>query len=198
MNTTSNGSKRPPPPARIGTGAFSLVEILVAITIIVVLIGILLPAIGMARGKVKQSHARQTVGELRLAFDLYRAEDPQKRYPTVRPDLGIHRDLVEDLDQRRMWSQGRRQIGGDGLLLDPWNQPFRYSQTRPAPTRGVEALRAWNWDMDAGHEAHWGQLVDPATGTLSSGPLPYPYLWSLGRRGTTDNADTWIFAEDGQ
>jgi prepilin-type N-terminal cleavage/methylation domain-containing protein len=175
----------------------TLIEILVVITLIVVLIGLLLPGIGLVRTKVDRASARQTLSGLQTAFDLYRSEDPRKRYPEVRLDLGIHRDLLEDLDDRRLWSRGGRPLDDEGLLLDPWHQPYRYSLSRPTPAANAQDLEAWNWDPAAGHESRWGSRRDPVTGTAVAGPLPFPYLWSIGRRGKDTDASTWLFKEDG-
>lgn len=174
-----------------------MIEILVVIAIIVILVGILLPTIGLARNSVRKTETRQLVSALRTAFDLYRAEDGQKRYPSVRADDGIHRDLLEQLDERGMWSGGARSLDAAGLLLDPWGQTYHYRLARPTPSAGADRLAAWNWDADAGRESRWGQRRDSGTGTTVEGPLPYPYLWSLGPQGTIDDAGTWIVSEDG-
>jgi type II secretory pathway pseudopilin PulG len=182
------------PAARHGA---TLVEILIVISVVIVLLGLLLPALALVRTRVKKAEARQTIGILGAAFDLYRAEEPRRRYPPLRGDRGIHRDLLTVLDDRRLWSRGERLLNADGLLLDPWMQPYRYDLTRPAPTRGGVHLEVWNWNADAGREARWGDRRDPASGTTQAGPLPFPYLWSIGRRGTDDDASTWILWEDG-
>lgn len=190
------------------TRGFSLIELIVVVSIIVILLGILMPVIMMVRTGVKKSQAQTTVNEFRLGLELYRAEDPKKRYPTVRDnasaggtDLGIHRDLIEYLDDHRMFSRGTRKLNNDKLLIDPFDRPYRYSLTRPSPAAGTEAMNAWNWDPDADpapREARWGTIIDEATGTISDGALPFPYIWSLGPQGLTDDAREWIMAEDGQ
>jgi type II secretory pathway pseudopilin PulG len=59
-----------------------MIELLVVITIITVLVGILIPAIGLVRDRARKTEARQTISELVLALDTYAKEDASKRFPT--------------------------------------------------------------------------------------------------------------------
>lgn len=63
-------------------GGFTMIELLVVITIIAVLAGILIPTIGLVRDRARKTEARQTVRELAMAFDTYAKEDAAKRFPT--------------------------------------------------------------------------------------------------------------------
>lgn len=181
--------------ASSGRRGLTLIEILVVITLIAVLIGILMPAISMVRNQAKVTYARQTLQELQTAFDVYRAEHPRKRYPEERADKGIHEDLLDDLDERRLWSRGDRLIK-DELLVDPWMQPYRYSLSRPNPSQNADELHDWNWDPEEGRVARWGARRGAGGGTVD-GALAFPYLWSIGRRGKDNDASTWIYPEDG-
>ena len=202
--TTRRVSERGRPVA----AGMSMIEIMIVMSIIVILVGILVPVLVMARTATNKTFARETVMELRTAFDLYRAEDPQKRYPEIRPgDLGIDADLIDLLETRAMWARGKRELDPTTrLLVDPWNEPYRYDLTHPltyaTPPLNPDDLHGWNWDPDATppRPRRWGEnvVLDPAAGTIGSGPLPFPYLWSIGRKGSMDDASTWIFAEDGQ
>ena len=175
----------------------TLIEILVATLVVLVLMGLLLPAVGVVRRTAQRSEARQTVSELVTVFTAYRQEDVRRRFPPVRADAGIHRDLLDLLDERDLWSRGSRRLDAGGLLLDPWERPYRYRLDRPTPVAGAAAMAGWNWDPEHGRERRWGPLKGPGTGPGTAGALPFPYLWSLGVHGHGDDATEWIFVEDG-
>ncbi len=72
--------------------AFTLVEILLAIAVILVLMALLLPVIGMIRNQSYRAGTAKMVSELTTAFDAYREEDPHHFYPTPNPahwDAGV-------------------------------------------------------------------------------------------------------------
>jgi type II secretory pathway pseudopilin PulG len=174
----------------------TLIEILVVLTIIMILAGLLLPGIAIVRDKANRHAASQTVQELQVALDLYRRDDVQRRYPVPLGDLSIGSGLLEDLDRRGLWSWGDRERDSQGRLLDPWGFTYAYSLVRPTPGFGTNRLLNWNWDVDAGREARWGERP-LANGGRSTGALPFAYIWSYGRNGRTNDATEWIFPEDG-
>jgi prepilin-type N-terminal cleavage/methylation domain-containing protein len=178
---------------------FTMIEVLIVVGIIAVLAGLLIPAVGLMRTKARVTETKQTLRELQTAFDLYRNEDRKRLYPTVAADLSIGTALMDHLEHQRMWARGFRKVDGQGRLLDPWQGWVRYSLVKPAPATGSPALAAWNWDAALGRERAYGSRLDPAhPGVHSTGPLPYAYLWSLGRTGRTDDAGDWLLGEDGR
>lgn len=176
--------------------AFTLIEVLVVIVVALTLVGLLLPAISIVRGSARDADARQTLSELGTAFELYRREDRTRRYPAERPDGAIDRVLLDEFEDRELWTRGPRRLDPDGRLLDPWAQPFRYRLTRPTPAEGTAGLERWNWDSEHDRERRWGPRRIGA-GLHEPGPLPFPYLWSLGRMENPLDATAWIFIEDG-
>ena len=180
-------------------GGFTLIEVLLVIGIIAVLAALLIPAVGLVRTRAKITETKQTLREVQTAFDLYRNEDRKHSYPTVAADLSIGTALMDHLEHQRMWARGFRKADEQGRLLDPWQGWYRYSLVKPAPATGSPALTAWNWDAALGRERAYGSRLDPANpGVPSAGPLPYAYLWSLGRTGRTDDAEDWLLCEDGR
>lgn len=180
-------------------GGFTLIEVLVVVGIILLLAGILIPAVGVLRTRARVAETRQTMRELQTAFDLYRNEDRKRHYPTVAADLSIGTALMDHLEHQRMWARGFRKADDQGRLLDPWQGWYRYSLVKPAPATSSPELAAWNWDAVLGHERAYGTRLDPANPAVQiQGPLPYAYLWSLGKNGRTDDAGDWLLCEDGR
>jgi general secretion pathway protein G len=180
-------------------GGFTLIEVLVVVGIILLLAGVLIPAVGLVQTRARVTETKQTLRELQTAFDLYRNEDARHSFPVVAADLSIGTALQDLLEDRRMWQRSQRKIDADGRLLDPWGGYYRYALARPAPATGSTELSAWNWDAVAGHERAWGARPDPADPLKRiTGALPFAYLWSLGKGGRPEDAERWILCEDGR
>lgn len=186
--------------------AFTLVEIIVVVAIIVVLVGVLVPAVALVRRSVHQRTASQVVEMLHQAIEAYRQDDAQRRFPTQpNADRSLSRVEVDDartavgtlelLESRGFQAAAEQPRDGDGRLLDPWGNPYRYwpGMLRSAVVAdGV--LPGWNWDAANSRPAAWGRRPDPATQTLADGGLLYAYVWSTGR--TPGAAETWIHPAD--
>lgn len=165
--------------------AFTLIELIVAILIIVILMGLLFPAIAMVRNSVNRGAATSVVAGLHMALDVYFQEDPRKRYPPV--DTGgtfqtrmviSGDDLALDLLRPKGLEWRLEQVDGTaGHLLDPWGRAYRY---------------ALDENMD-------GTIDRPAPQSDWNGKdrEPYAYVWSYGRPDKDDtlpaNAERWIY-----
>lgn len=183
--------------------AFTLIEVLVAIVIIMVLIGLLMPAISVVQRKAKERGTFQIISELTQAIEAYRSEDVRHRFPPVNGDQSISLRAIpgpgagtlELLDRTGMWSPSAAEKDDSSRLLDPFGSTFRYQLQRPQPLNNSDRLHNWNWDSANNRERAWGRRPD-ASGSVSNGALAFPYVWSLGLKGLDNNATTWIYLED--
>lgn len=177
------------PPAATG---MSLIELLVAMTIIAVLVAVLLPAIGIIRERVRSAQAGERVAEIHMALQHYAAEERRHRYPpqsgpadlalrldpddAVPGNLNLLRNSGYEIDL-----SGLQRSGGPPYpLCDPWQRPYQYQldddllapggAQRPQPPT---ACPAWN----------------------AAGARPWGYVWSLGPKGHADGSG-WIYVKD--
>lgn len=156
---------------RPGHGGFTLIELMVVILIIMVLIGLLFPAVAAVRNSANKAAAESMIKGLHLASEIYAGEDRQHRFPPVEADLMLRTRMTtgggaRNLDLLRNCGLEWRieQIApvgaGEPALVDPWGRGYRYSVdtadgtvTRPAP------------------QADWNvKNIEP-----------YAYAWSLGK-----------------
>src|SRR5690606_30387468 len=104
-------SFQPGPPRR--PGGFTLIEMLVVIVIIMILVGLTIPALGMVRHAVKRGKTKSIIEGLTGAIHLYAHEDGRRRYPPTEPDqslrtrgtsgVGTPRTLDLLADRGAMW-----------------------------------------------------------------------------------------------
>lgn len=174
---------------------------MVVVSIIAVLAGLLIPAVGILRKRARTTTTQSTIGALTVAMETYRQLDPLWRYP-------LHEALFTPPTPPPANILGTEPVvpgypeGAVGLLLDlkllaldrplnagritdGWNGPILYQLQRPVPAEGGARLVDWNWDMEAVRPRSWD--------AAHNRPAPYPYIYSLGNEGATTDASTWIY-----
>jgi prepilin-type N-terminal cleavage/methylation domain-containing protein len=186
--------------------AFTLVELLAVIAIILVLAGILVPTIGMMRERARRSEARQTARQLQMGLETYHEEDERKRYPAEDASHELTRAILDLLLDRRLFAFPASRLRDD-RLVDPWLRPYRYRLRRDAtwwPDRPLEpadgngnqpldgdavaGIRGWNWTWDESRAAAaWNPAVHlygtaRQMSAISGTEGGFPYVWSAGGR----------------
>jgi len=175
---------------------FTLIELLTVIVILLLLAGLLLPAISLVREQVRRNRAHSAVAQLHQALQAYAAEEHRHRYPPVGIDATLQWSPLEGDPASGvltlLHAQGIR-VDLSGLdrrgdppftLIDPWKRPYRYQPDndlmgvagaqRPLACDGVRPpLEAWN----------------------AAGGRPWGYVWSTGADGSSDGRG-WVYQRD--
>ena len=180
-------------PPTLSKSGFTLIELLVVIAIIGILIGLLFPAISMARKATARAQTRTTINGLYGAMEVYALEELRHRYPPVEADKSLKTRLgvggvAKTLDMLRLTGSEWRaeQIIGD-TIVDSWGRPINYE---------VDGQVGANVTID-----HVITKPAPRTEWNPKDQEPYPYVWSLGYpTGLGDandklpaNSAPWIF-----
>ncbi len=184
--------------------AFSLIEILVVVSIIALLVGIALPAVNGAMNRARRLQAMNTLVGVTTALRNYHGDC--QRFPLVTSG-GVDQTfeltggspllkvlLGENVDRsnpREMNYLGELQIGKQGAgglvgqegsygLMDPWGTPYRVTVDGDADGRVP--------NPDA-------QNQDPAIAALAPAQLLFSVIGSSAgpdkRFGTTDDVASW-------
>jgi general secretion pathway protein G len=114
----------PPPESR--DAGFTILEILVVVTIIGLLIGLVAPAALRQLGGARVSVAKQSIERLGTVLDLYNLD--MGSYPTTEQGLTA---LVKKPSAAANWNGPY--LKGDAVPLDPWNHPFIYRNPSERP-----------------------------------------------------------------
>ena len=72
------------------TRGFTIIELLVVISIIALLVGILLPAIGKARDNARINISKSNLRQMGIAHKMYAADWADRHITYVRDNLGLH------------------------------------------------------------------------------------------------------------
>ena len=80
--------------------AFTIIELLVVVSIIALLVGILLPAIGKARDQAKMSISQSNLRNLATAHQTYAAEWNDRQYTAVVDNIAAYAGQTRDAFNR--------------------------------------------------------------------------------------------------
>jgi general secretion pathway protein G len=112
--------------AKARDSGFTLLEILVVITIIGLLIGLVAPAALRQLAGARVSVAKQSIERLSTVLDLYNLD--MGSYPTTEEGIGA---LVRKPAGAVNWNGPY--LKGDAVPLDPWGHPFVYHRPSERP-----------------------------------------------------------------
>ena len=106
--------------ARGDVGGFTLVELLVVLSVVAVLMGLVLPALGMARGAAKGTVCASNLRQMCQALGTYTQDNRDRMFP-----------LYEDVAGGRLWWFGYEAAGGPAeegkrILDRTQNRLWRY------------------------------------------------------------------------
>lgn len=106
-------------PARRSDAGYTILEVLVVITIIGLLIGLVAPAALRQLGGARQSVAKQSIERLSTVLDLYNLDVGS--YPTTQQGLAA---LASRPAGVTTWNGPY--LKGEGVPNDPWGRPYLY------------------------------------------------------------------------
>ncbi len=100
---------------------FTLIEILVVITVIAILAGLVSPLVFRNVGDAKTTAAKAQIESFALALDTYRMDNDY--YPSTSQGLAALQILPMGEPAPRQW---RGPYLRKGVPLDPWGKPYLY------------------------------------------------------------------------
>ena len=103
---------------RYGKGAFTLIELLLVMTILVTLAAIIVPKFTKRSEQARETAARTQISQIEVALDAFEVDNGY--YPTGSDGL---KDLMEEPDEARNW---RGAYLKQEIDLDPWGNPYIY------------------------------------------------------------------------
>ena len=161
---------------------FTIIELLVVVSIIALLFGMLLPAIGQARDNAWVNVSKNNLRQMGVAHKLYAADWSDRHVTYVRDNLGQYGGDVQEYDNAiyggtQAYKTHPPLIGGFGYTSDgsyriwairpssPANvlfQPINF----PGPPHDCSRCTAWGWfrygaNVKAFHDYLGGKFFDP-------------------------------------
>lgn len=187
---------------------FTVIELLTVISIIAVLVALLMPAIGLVRERSRATAARLLVQQVHAAADLYRSEEPLRRFPTARADRTLRWDgsgatvnVGDQLAVRGLAVSNSNTASLDSglrVLADPWGQALMYEVDEHVSGDGIAVMPR---DAAGDRVRVPDDVTDwnPPRGTPARSAVPYAYVWSWGRPATgsqlRSKAASWIYVK---
>jgi general secretion pathway protein G len=132
---------------------FTLIEILVVITVIAILASLVTPMVFRNVGDAKRSAARAQIEIFGLALDTYRLDNDY--YPSTTQGLAALQAAPTGDPLPRNW---RGPYLKKAVPLDPWGQPYHYESPGPVNPSSYDLL-SYGRDGKAGGAGEDADLV---------------------------------------
>ena len=126
---------RPLPSIVRSRGGFTLIEILVVVTVLAVLAALVGPSVFRHLGTAKDAAARSQMEMLGAALDAYRLDNG--RYPTTAQGLESLRTAPTAEPLPRNWQGPYLR---KAVPLDPWGNPYSYTSPGEHNPEGYDLL----------------------------------------------------------
>jgi len=110
---------------------FTLIELLVVIAVIALLMGILLPALNIARDQGRRASCVSNMRQVGIALMLY-----QNEYERTPPKTQAVYDYASPADYKKYWD---RESGDYGLVHPTTKKSVPYEPTRASTTMTLDA-----------------------------------------------------------
>ena len=137
---------RPLPSIVRSRGGFTLIEILVVVTVLAVLAALVGPSVFRHLGTAKDAAARSQMEMLGAALDAYRLDNG--RYPTTAQGLESLRTAPTAEPLPRNWQGPYLR---KAVPLDPWGNPYSYTSPGEHNPEGYD-LHTYGADGEPGGE----------------------------------------------
>ena len=118
-------------PRQARDAGFTILEVLVVITIIGLLIGLVAPAALRQLGGARVSVAKQSIERLGMVLDLYNLD--MGSYPTTEQGLEA---LLKKPSAAANWNGPY--LKAEATPLDPWSQPYVYRSPSERPAHDYD------------------------------------------------------------
>lgn len=146
------------PTQQRGASAFTLVELLITVTILLILASVVIPAFVNSNEKARQSQLAYNLKSIRNAIEIYTLEH-EGRFPAIKADGSLDDNSTRftlRLSDRSWKSGGVGAAGPLGPYISPWpSNPFAEDDDNDAKIR-IDTLapgsgnRGWHFNTDTG------------------------------------------------
>jgi len=191
---------RPHLPAA-GYRAFTLIEILIVVSVIVILMGMVLAAAGVIRKSVHRAACINMVQDLQAAITMYMEEDVQHRFPPAETDLALRSNWFQPSQPQHTldllapyhvpWRPKDLDATNNYALLDYFGRPYQYEADFNATATAAAMTDVAPWAPGA-------QPVDWNAKVIH----PFAYVWSAGAQVQSDaydlssaNINNWLYSK---
>ena len=148
-------SSRLPVTLRQWSGGFTIVELMVVITIISILAGLILSTAGYVQKKGATSRASGEIAAMAAALENYKADNGD--YPSNSSSANttsLLQALMPTNGGKIYYEFKTNSITNTGIL-DPFGLPYYYIYTNGAPNNGTNFYDLWSTAGGSGNSAKW-------------------------------------------